>query len=315
MFAARGIAVSFSVFVIVYCALSVGVCLFWGRVWRQSRRYAAGRLADLLFALRMAPFMIAAFVTAFVAVPSFLLLEPPAIDEGVGMVPVILFLFGLTLGTLGIVKLGVAAHRASRAISAWTRGAQPFQAGSFAVLRISRQVPAMAAAGIVRPRILLSGAAESDLTSGELQAALQHEVAHVRRRDNLKKLLLRLVTFPGMSGLEGAWMAASEMAADDSAVSNRTEALDLASALLKLSRLTEASPATDLTTALLHGSAYALNARIARLVAWNEQNNRRSRKNPMWRGLAAAVASVACFGVTYSQLLIHMHAAMEWLVR
>jgi hypothetical protein len=31
--------------------------------------------------------------------------------------------------------------------------------------------------------------------------------------------------------------------------------------------------------------------------------------------LAAAAATVAVFAVTYSQLLIHLHAATEWLVR
>ena len=33
MFAARGLAVSFSVFVMVYCALSLAVCLVWRAVW------------------------------------------------------------------------------------------------------------------------------------------------------------------------------------------------------------------------------------------------------------------------------------------
>ena len=48
--------------------------------------------------------------------------------------------------------------------------------------------------------MLLSGAAELVLTTNELQTALNHEIAHVRRRDNLKKLLLRFVAFPGMAG-------------------------------------------------------------------------------------------------------------------
>jgi Zn-dependent protease with chaperone function len=67
-----------------------------------------------------------------------------------------------------------------------------------------------------------------------LQTALNHEVAHVSRRDNLKKLLLRFVAFPGMSGLETAWLEATEMAADDAAVSTAGDALDLAAALIKL---------------------------------------------------------------------------------
>ena len=33
MFAVRGIAVSFSVFVLVYCGLSLAVCCAWRKIW------------------------------------------------------------------------------------------------------------------------------------------------------------------------------------------------------------------------------------------------------------------------------------------
>src|SRR5258708_34685891 len=128
----------------------------------------------------------------------------------------------------------------------------------------------MTAAGIVRPRVLLSGAAESLLTASELQTALNHEIAHVHRRDNLKKLLLRFVAFPGMAGLEAAWLEVTEMAADDAAVSNAGEALDLAAALIKLSRLGPSGARADLTAALIHSPASAMNARVGRLIAWSE---------------------------------------------
>ena len=75
---------------------------------------------------------------------------------------------------------------------------------------------------------------------------MNHEIAHVRRRDNLKKLLLRFVAFPRMAGLEAAWIEATEMAADDAAVLNASEALDLAAALLKLSRIRPIVPSVDL---------------------------------------------------------------------
>ena len=40
MFAARGIAVSFSVFAMVYCVLSLAVCLGWRTVRLHSQRPA-----------------------------------------------------------------------------------------------------------------------------------------------------------------------------------------------------------------------------------------------------------------------------------
>jgi Zn-dependent protease with chaperone function len=315
MFAARGIAISLSVFLIVYCALSVAVACAWRRIWLRCRQMPARRMADLLFVLRMFPLIAAAVVTAVFIVPSFLLLEPRTIDEPLGGIPRALAACAVALGIAGLFNAARAMRRASRAISAWTSQAQPVEAcAPLPVWRIAPAVPAVTAAGIVRPRVLLSGTAEFLLTSNELRTALNHEVAHVRQRDNLKKLLLRFVAFPGLRGLEGAWLEATEMAADDAAVSNAGEALDLAAALIKLSRLGPIEPPVDLTAALVHGSASVMSARIARLIAWSDARSTPKRLS-LWYGLGAAIAVVAAFAVTYSQLLIHVHTATEWLVR
>lgn len=62
--------------------------------------------------------------------------------------------------------------------------------------------------------------------------------------DNLKKLVFRFCFFPGMAKLESAWSQVAELAADDAAVSNMDDAVNLASALVKVSRLVpvEAAP-------------------------------------------------------------------------
>jgi beta-lactamase regulating signal transducer with metallopeptidase domain len=316
MFAARGIAVSLSVFVMVYCVLSLAVGFAWRIVWLQIQGRPIRRIADLLFTLRMFPLAAAAGITAVFTVPSFLLLEPRAIDEPLGGIPLVLGVVGVLLGIFGVVNAGLAVRRTSRTVSIWTNEAQPMDAcSSVPVLRISPAVPAMTAAGILRPRVLISGVAEFLLTENELQTALNHEVEHVRRRDNLKKLLLRFVGFPGMSGLEATWLEATEMAADDAAVSNAGEALDLAAALIKLSRLGSVEAPADLTAALIHDPASAMNARIERLIAWNNDRLAWPRRFSLRYGLFAAVAVAAVFGVTYSQLLVHIHTATEWLVR
>jgi len=304
------------VFVMVYCALSLAVCLMW-RSFLHAQHYPVRRIADLLFALRIFPLITAGVITAAFTVPSFLLLEPRAIEEPIGEIPLVLGLCGAALGIFGFLNAALAMRRASRAISGWTRDAQPIAASApVPVLRIAHPVPAMIAAGIARPRVLLSGAAEAVLSANELQAALNHEVAHVRRRDNFKKLLLRFVAFPGMSSLEAAWIEATEMAADDAAVSSAGEALDLAAALIKLSKLGPAEPPVDLTAALLHSPASTMNARVERLVAWSDARLvPPPQKYSPWFGTTAALATVAVFAVTYSQLLVHVHTATEWLVR
>lgn len=316
MFAARGIAVSFSVFVMVYCVLSLAVCLAWRTVLSRIDRLSVRRVADVLFALRMLPLATAAVITAAFTVPSFLLLEPRAIEEPLGGIPLVLGICGAALGIFGVVNAGVAVRRASRAISTWTNAAQPVEScAHIPVLRISPVVPAMTATGIVRPRVLLSGAAESMLTANELQTALNHELAHVRRRDNLKKLLLRFVAFPGISGLEAAWLEATEMAADDAAISNAGEALDLAAALIKLARLGPVEVPVDLTAALMASPGAVMNARVERLIAWSDDRLASPRTLSPVYALGTIAATVVAFALTYGQLLLHVHTATEWLVR
>jgi hypothetical protein len=318
MFAARGIAVSFSMFVLVYGGLSLAVCFGWRRVWLWSQKFSARHAADLLFVLRLLPLFVAVAVTAAFTVPSFLLLEPRAVDEPLGGTPLALGICGLILAAFGLGNVTRSALRASKTIALWTREAQPLdESGAVPVLRISRAVPALTAAGILRPRVLLSGAAEFLLTTNELRTALQHEVAHVRRWDNLKKLLLRFVAFPGMSGLETAWLEATEMAADDAAVSSSVDALDLAAAIIKLSKLGSATgyASADLATALVHSAAASTNARVERLIRWSGERCAPPQRYSSWYALGAGLATIAAFAVTYGGLLVRVHTATEWLVR
>src|ERR1700751_614162 len=127
----------------------------------------------------------------------------------------------------------------------------------------------MTSAGLWPSKVLVSSSAAAVLGPDELNAALKHEIAHVRRKDNLKKLLFRFCTFPGMTGLEAAWCASEEMAADDEAVESTGEALDLAAALINLSRLAVVQPTAALTTALLQETSF-VNVRIERLVVWDD---------------------------------------------
>ncbi|MGC2610931.1 MAG: hypothetical protein WA320_12715, partial [Candidatus Sulfotelmatobacter sp.] len=182
-------------------------------------------------------------------------------------------------------------------------------------VRVSAAAPPLTAAGILRPSVWLSQAAELVLSEREFESALRHEITHVRRRDNLRKLILRLVAFPGMAELERAWREATEMAADDAAVSSAMEALDLAAALIKLSRLAPLEPPAELTTALVHSPAGAVNARVERLIAWTEPRQDPAPGYSLLYPLCTATAAVVTLAITYSHLLVRVHAATEWLVR
>lgn len=315
MFAARGIAVCLSVFSLVYVALSLAVCGVWRQVECCSKKLPARRGGNLLFALRMLPLAAASAITLGFAVPSFLRLEPRAINEPVGAVPLGLAVFGFALIVIGVGNAARALNRASQALSRWQTGAEVESSVPVPLLRVSYGLPSPVAAGILRPKVLVSRETESVLTSKELQIALQHELAHVHRRDNLKKLLLRFAVFPGMTELEASWREASEMAADEAAVSSASQALDLAAALIKLSRTAPLRPPAELTTALIHSPAESVNARVERLLSWTERQERVLPCYSPRYELFAAAAAILALAMTYSQLLIRVHAATEWLVR
>ena len=222
---------------------------------------------------------------------------------------------GSGLAIFGLANAVLAVRKASRTVSSWSTfcGSTIASPVPFPVLRIRRSVPALTAAGILRPKILLSGSAEFLLNGNELRTALNHELAHIRRRDNFKKLLLRFVAFPGMRGLETAWLEASEMAADDAAVSSTADALDLAAALLKLSRLKADEPSPDLTAALVHGHAAIINARVERLISWPRGPKGRGISLP---GRSRSRPSDPCGLRNHLRLVAcDVHRATEWLIR
>lgn len=105
------------------------------------------------------------------------------------------------------------------------------------------------------------------------------------------------------------------MAADDAAVSSAVEALDLAAAVIKLSRLAPLEAPAELTTALVHSPAESVHARVERLIAWTERSQGPAKGYSWAYALCAAAVVVITLAVTYSELLVRVHAATEWLVR
>ena len=313
MFAARCIGISLTVFVLLYAPLSIAICFAWKLLWRGMGPQSARVGANLLFALRLAPFTLAAIFTLLFTLPSFLLLEPRSTDESVGTTPMLLGLCCLTLLLGGIVQTVLAQIRTSRALMTWLADSTVVEAGKpVPVFRTGTDAPALTLAGVRAPKVLVSKAAFSILTPQELRTALEHEVAHVRSCDNLKRLLFRLAVFPGMKALEGAWSAQAEMAADDAAVSSPGEALDLAAALIKVSRL--GSLQAELTSGLLHSST-ALSLRVQRLFFWEQSRSASASRSNWWFVLPPASAVFLLVVATYSSALTSMHAVTEWLVR
>jgi Zn-dependent protease with chaperone function len=314
-FALRCLSVSLAFFFISYCVLSTAVAHGWRFAERWGRGLGARRQADLLFFLRFFPALTASAVTLALVVPSFLLLEPRASGEPVGEIPLALGGCCLLLFSLGVGRAMRAYRKTTHTVDDWL--AEATAVPSFEpvpLFRIRPAVPALAVAGMWAPRVLLSDAAATVLSRHELDRALKHEWVHVRRWDNLKKLMFLFWPFAGMSQLESAWTEASEMAADDAAVASASDALDLASALIKLSRLAPVDPPAPLTTAVVGGAS--VNARVARLVAWDQTRLARSGGFVLsWYAKAGALGTTLGIFITYGAVLRDMHALTELLVR
>jgi Zn-dependent protease with chaperone function len=316
MFALRCLGVSLAFFLVLYGVMCLAVLRGWRYARRAGSKLSSGRLADVLLVLRGLPFAAAAMITLAFVVPSFLLLEPRVVAEPIGEIPLTLGACCLLLFGAGLVKAIAAQVKTSRTVDGWLQGATLGSACyPVPLFRIRPSAPALTVAGLREPRVLLSDAAAAVLNAQELETALKHEIAHVRRRDNLKKLLFRLCVFPGMAVLESAWSEAAEMAADDAAVSSSREALDLASALIKLSRFAPVHTAAALTTALVDGSSSVLNARVARLVAWDDTRIDQPRRCFPWYLAPTLLGGFFCVVVTYGGVLSGMHDLTEWLVR
>lgn len=316
MFLARGVAVSLADFVLLYTLL----CLLVLGSWRMLRRLAPGALArcsaNLLFGLRILPLAGAALLTLVFVIPSFLLLEPRSADEAIGIAPTALGFCCLGLFVLGVFRAVSAQAKVSRAMSEWLSGAKEMQGPvAVPVFQTRKGAPPLTVAGVRFPRVLVSEAAVAVLETREFSTALEHELAHVRNHDNLKKLLLQFSPFPGMGDLQQAWLQAAEMEADDAAVSSLPEALDLAAALIKLSKLAPRSISPELAATFAESAGKLVQARVERLFAWEEFHTTVRLKLAWWQTAPAALAGMLVAAMAYSSVIERMHEMTEWLVR
>jgi beta-lactamase regulating signal transducer with metallopeptidase domain len=274
-------------------------------------------LATLLFAFRVLPLVVSVLVTFTFVVPSFQILEPRSVDEGLGSTPFALGLCALALLACGCYRVIAALHKTSSVVTRWLEGAMPLEASEASnakvvTFRSRREAPPLTLIGVRNPKVLVSETTVGLLSDEELRIALKHELAHMQSRDNLKKLVFRFCPFPGMSKLETAWSQTAELAADDAAVSTVDDAVDLAAALVKLSRLLSVETAPVCTVGFVSGS---IRTRVARLLAWDQAGKGSQDKLSPWYAVPPAVAILLCIFSTYGPVLALTHEATEWLVR
>jgi len=307
-------------FFLVHLALGALTLLLTPVAVAVSERLRPRSAARFLLGLRLFPATFALAAVAGVCAPSYLLLEPRATDEPMGLACIAAAALGAAIWAFSFVRAiraGVrsVAHsgecrRAAHAASIEGQGAWVLDAAS----------PVVMLSGIFQPRLVISRAVVSALSPDQLAAVLRHENAHRRSHDNLKRLLVLLAPglLPfacGFAGLERAWARVTEWAADDhAAAGDQNRSLTLAAALVRVARLGSAPIPPPLANSLMAG-AHDLTTRVDRLLDCTP-----APKTTRAAGLLTASASLLVLGslivlIAQPATLYAVHEALERLIR
>ena len=316
----------------VFFIVLAGTSLFSAGVLRASRRLL-GRMtartsANLMFAVRVFPWLLALLITLGLVLPSFLEFEPHSTREIMGVRLLVL----ATCGGLAILGLSIRTWRVLRATHLaqryWRSQATQLKPAGvpIPVYRAGEACPLLAVTGILRPEIFVAGAVTEHLSAKELSAAIAHEMAHVSSLDNLKQLVLKITRFPRWLNLfhtsDAAWVNASEIAADEDALAAGASALDLSSALVKVGRLGWQMPMSNAiaTSHLLPDTAESSIAmrvmHLEKLLSGERSLacSRNQHGKTYWP-TASLVLLVAGYAICLHVVLPWMHNALELLVR
>ena len=309
-FLIHGMTLAFAWFLLLNAAVSLLVVLASSRLTKRPGPGSPG----LWLALRLSPAAVSITFVALVFLPSYWRYEPREFVEG----------FDVTLTALAGLAVVIAGAAVARGVTAWRRAEQRTQdwmrAGrplaladtSMQAYAIYTDAPLMALVGMLRPRLLITRPVLEALTDEELSASVAHELGHWHAWDNLKRLAMRaapdLLSASGAArALERRWAAAAEHVADLSAGDSGDARCALASALVKVARLTPRSPSVgEPISALIDGGD--ITARVQRLLDDAPAGGR----GPV-RWLAFLVPA-AVLAIGYSPLLRVVHSVTEVLV-
>jgi Zn-dependent protease with chaperone function len=223
----------------------------------------------VLVGLAAAPVVVSGLLSFSAVLPSVVSLVLPALDHcsshddghahlcfihlpvGPLNVPALLLVVFTTtylLARWGL--LGAAVFRSSRLLRALTATGLP-TANDVTILETSAAV--CMAAGLLRPRVLVSRGLLEQLGEGGQVVVFEHERAHIRRRDALVASLVRFCVPLHVPGV-GTWLLreveiAAEQACDEETGARIGDRTRVAEAILAVERLAQQTP-----SGLVHGA-------------------------------------------------------------
>ncbi len=330
MFILLGVSVSLAALLTFNSLASLGTATLWRIAHRFTRHWSAPASARVLYLLRVLPATLGIACVLFLLAPAYLELEPRTTAERVSL-KLAIIAFASAMGMALAIIRAVAAWRATARLTAdWLAHGEPISVPQVAIpaYRIEHQFPVIAIVGVLRPRLFLGSQIFESLTPAELSAAVEHEAGHLVAHDNLKRGLLRAcrdatLILPCGRALDRAWAEASESASDEYAArKGRSVALDLASALVKISRMIPAGakPAMPAGAFLIGGEeSSGVRTRVRRLIQLASSEGGTAVYEPLVNKLAiwicfASVFSILAIIQSNPQVLAAVHSLIERVV-
>jgi beta-lactamase regulating signal transducer with metallopeptidase domain len=304
-------------FFVINAALGLLLSVTSRRILRMAEKMPPRSAAGFLLLLRLLPVALGVAAVLALCVPSYLLLEPNAAAERVGIACLVIASLGAVVWLASLIRAGRAVSAAHRCNKSWD-GAGMEITGE---LIVESDAPLLVLSGLFRPRLIISQGVLRTLSADQLDVALLHENAHRSSRDNWKRLLLLLVPAPlpflsDISPLEQAWAKFREWAADDEAIQGDSDrALSLASALLRVARMGTSPQLSFLHTSLLAGDR-DLSERVERLLHFEAASPepRALRRSYVPSAVILAAASFAAFAL-WPAALHSVHRLLEQFLR
>jgi Zn-dependent protease with chaperone function len=288
-----------------------------------ARRGETAMDRQLARAWRLLPAGLSSAVVA-VFMPAFLAYEPSGSPEPVGWTLRLTAVATLALVAAGCGRGAMLTRRARSIVDRLQVDAVPLELPGLSGTRIRAYAvhdafPVVSLVGVWRPRLFVARQVLAVLSATELKAAVEHELAHSRAWDNAIRVLYAwtpdlLGWLPAGRRLERLWAAAAERAADRTAAQgSETRGVDLAGALVKVSRLAAApasAPGVPLFSTFHECGEIA--DRVRRLVSASSAE-RRCRSGLPALGVAAALVGCASSPKTWQMLYALSEACVRFL--
>jgi len=300
-------------FFAVVCAAVVSVHVAWPRIQGALERIPPRSRARTLLLVRGIP-AICGGAAAIAATTGFLEYEPAWTAERPGVLLISAAAAALCLVALVLVRSLRALEQAIGCSRLMPQCAQLLRNGQ-SVYVVDSEYPVAAVTGLFKARLVLSNSLLRECAADEIDVIIAHEVAHVNRADNVVRALmlalpdpLRLLT--SGRGIESAWVAAAEEAADDDAAGETEERrVALASALVRVAALARTAPPAWMP-ALAFFKGENLERRVRRLL--EPQTAAVVSLRAIEPFALALIALLVTWGAFQGAAL---HDVMEWAIR